>query len=98
MRRKIFTLSSGRRGTEIHVLVPLGDAEWNALVEFILPEPLGRSVHYANQFVIVPVLFVEQRGGMFGIEAKGGLKPILIVGEVINLLRNVGKEYLVTVI
>src|SRR4029077_320212 len=71
MRRQHIFATIRRRGAEVHVLVPLRDAEWNALVQLILAEALGRGVHYANQFVIVAMLFIEQRRRMFGIETEG---------------------------
>ena len=55
------------------MLVPLRDAERNALVELIFAEALGRGVHHANQFVVVAMFFIEQRRGMLGIEIESAL-------------------------
>jgi hypothetical protein len=54
---------------EIYVLMPLRNAERNALIEILFGEALGRGIHYANQFVIFAVFFVEQRSRMLGVES-----------------------------
>src|ERR1700727_2599755 len=97
MGKEIFGFASGGSGAEIYVLVPLRDAERNASVEVFFGKALGRGVHCADEFVIVTVLFIEQRGGVFGIEAKSGFHGVSVVGEVIHLLRKLGMEDFVAV-
>src|SRR5579884_898853 len=48
------------RQAQVHVRVPLGDAQGNPLIEVIFGGTLGRGVHDTNQFVIIAVLFVQQ--------------------------------------
>jgi hypothetical protein len=74
------------------MLVPLGHAQRNALVELIFGKALGRGVHHADQFVVIAILLLEQRRRMFGIEVKGGFHRVAIVSEVIHLLRNLRQE------
>src|ERR1700734_3103336 len=97
MRRQSFSTTIRRRDAEVHVLMPLRDAERNALVELIFGETLGRGVHYADQLVVVAVFLIEQGRGMFGIETKSCFHPISVVREVVHLLRNVGKENLIAI-
>src|SRR5580658_4289809 len=85
MRAQVFALSAGGCCTEIHVLMPLRNAERNALVQFILAETLGRGVHHANQFVIVTMLLIEQRGRMLGIKTKARFHRVAVVSEVVHL-------------
>src|SRR5579863_3064288 len=49
-----------RRRAEIHVLVPLRNAERNARVELLFAHALGRGVHDTNQFVVVAMFFIKQ--------------------------------------
>ena len=52
------------------MLMPLRHAQRDALVQFIFGEALGRGVHHADEFVVVAVLFIEQRSRMLGIESE----------------------------
>ena len=56
------------RAAEIHVLMPLRDAQGNALVQIVFGETLGSRVHHAHELVAVAVFFVEQRSRMLGVE------------------------------
>ena len=76
------------------MLMPLGYAERDALVESILSETLRGGVHYADEFVIVAVLFVKQRRGMLRIEAERRFQRIPVVREVVHLLRDFGMKIL----
>src|SRR5579863_8729934 len=51
-------ISRGR--AEIHMLVPLRDAQRNARVELLFTHTLGSGVHHTNQFVIVAMFFIKQ--------------------------------------
>jgi len=94
MRTEIFRLAARRCGAEINVLVPLCNAQRNAFVELIFGEALGRCVHYSDQFVIVTVLFIQQRRRMIGIETHERFHRKSIIGEVVHLLRNLGMKNL----
>jgi hypothetical protein len=83
-----------RRPAHVHVLLPLGYAKGNALVELLLAEADGRSVHGADQRVIAAMFFIQERGRLGGIEAKGLGDGRLPTGKVIHLLRDVGQEIL----
>src|SRR5450432_907139 len=87
-----------RSRAEVYVLVPLRHAEWDAFVELLFAEALGRCVHHADEFVVVAVLFVEQRCGMLGIEVERILDGVAVVGEVVHLLRNFGMENLEAIV
>ena len=76
----------------IHMLVPLRHAERNSLVELLLTEAHRRGVHGADQLVVVSVLFIQQRCWLGGIKAKSFANGVLIIGEVVHLLRDVGQE------
>ena len=52
-----FVFTWGRKA-KVHVLMPLGDAERDALVEVIFGGPFRGGVHDADQFVAVAVLFI----------------------------------------
>src|SRR5579872_3598922 len=82
-------LFAPRRGAEIHMLVPLRDAQRNSLVEFVFGKALRRGVHDADEFVIVAMLFIKKRGGMLGVEGGSGFPPVSIIGEVIHPLLDV---------
>src|ERR1700751_6416712 len=92
MRLQHFALSVGRWRAEIYMLVPLRHAQRNALVELIFAETLGRGIHHSDQFVIVAMFLVEQRGGMFRIEVKCGFHAVAIISEVIHFLRDIGQK------
>src|SRR6202521_4281041 len=53
IRSQHFLLAAWWRGAEIHVLIPLRDAERNALVQVVFGETLGSRVHHSHQPVIV---------------------------------------------
>ncbi len=76
------------------MLVPLGHAQGDALVELVFAEADGRGIHGVDQLVLAAVFLVEQRGRLGGIEAEGRAHGVLPLGEVIHLLGNVGQEYL----
>src|SRR5580700_10293213 len=97
MRCHVFVLSAGGRGAEIHVLVPLRDAERDALIEFVFAHALGSGVHYTDQFVVIVVLFIKQRRRVLGIETEGCFHGVAVVGEVVHLLAKFGMENLVAV-
>ncbi len=93
MRLEHFVVAAFRRRAEVYVRVPLRHAQRDAVVEFVFAHGLRRGVHHANQLVAaLALLFVEQRRGMFGIEAEDRFEAVLVVGEVIHLLRQVGQE------
>src|ERR1700751_4088127 len=77
--------------------MPLRLREGDTLVQITFVVALGRCIHDAHEFVVVSMLLVEKRCWMLGIEAKGRFKCVLVVGEVVLLLGNIGKENLVTV-
>lgn len=85
-----FFLPVRGRHTQVHVSMPLGDAERNARIEGVFTRGFGGGVHHADQLVVVALLLIQQRCGVFGIEMLGCLESISIVGEVILLLRQVG--------
>lgn len=68
-RQHFFPLVRGR-STEVHVLVPLRNPEWNALVELLFRQTLGRGIHHADQLVVVALLCIEQGRGVLGIETE----------------------------
>src|ERR1700676_1605770 len=97
MGREHLLSAVSRRGTEIHVLVPLRHAERDALVELIFGKTLGRRVHHADELVVVAVFFVEQGRGMLWVESESCFDGVPVVREVIHLLRNFGMENLESV-
>src|SRR6202521_4795630 len=68
IRSQHFLLAALWRGAEIHVLMPLRDAERNALVQVVFREVLGGCIHHARQPVVIATLLIEQRRRMLGIE------------------------------
>src|SRR5947199_7896721 len=48
VRSEIFFLAARGSSTEIHMFMPLRDAERNTVVEFVLAEALWRRVHHAD--------------------------------------------------
>src|SRR5215468_163966 len=87
-----------RRRAEVHMLVPLGDAQRNTLIELILTKALRSRVHHPNQLVALALLLVQQRRRMLGIETKCRLESVAVVGEVILLLRKIGQKNLEAVV
>src|SRR5882672_10069677 len=53
-------IHAGRGCAEIYMLVPLRDAQRNALIEVVFRQTLGCRVHHANQLVAVAFFFVQQ--------------------------------------
>src|ERR1700676_538592 len=98
MGRPVFVLSSGGRGAEIHMLMPLCNAEGNALVELIFSHALGRGLHHADKLVVVAMFFIQQRGWMPGIETESRFHGISVVGEVVHLLGKFGMKNLVALV
>src|ERR1700760_226660 len=83
---------SAGRAAHIYVLVPLHHAEWNALIELLFTEADRRGVHGADQLVTVALFFIEQRGRLSGIKAESLADGVLILGEVVHLLRDIGQK------
>ena len=48
------------RQAQIHVGVPLCDAERDARVQFVFAGALGRRVHHADEFVAIALFLVKQ--------------------------------------
>jgi len=67
IRRTQLTPSPQRENTEIYMLVPLRDAEWDALVKLIFRVAFGRGVRDPDELVVVAMLFIEQRIGCSGL-------------------------------
>src|SRR5690242_21207736 len=73
--------------------MPSRDAERHALIELRFTGAAGRGVHRADQLVsAIGRFLVEQRGGLGGIERKGGFEPILPSREMIDALRELRME------
>src|SRR5207302_9495899 len=66
IRSQHFLLAGLWRGAEIHVPMPLRDAERNTLVQVVFGETLGSRVHHTRQPVVVAMSLVEQRLRMVG--------------------------------
>src|SRR5580692_7525171 len=77
-----------RRHAEISVLVPSRYAERDTRIKFVFSKALRRGVHHAHQFVIVSVLFIQQRRRMLRIEVLERFASVTVIGEVVHLLRD----------
>ena len=60
-----------RRQADIYMGMPLSHTQWNPPVEIRFLRPFGSGVHGTFQFRPVIRLFIEERSGLFGVEAKG---------------------------
>src|SRR5215471_16175029 len=89
---------SGRGFAEVDVLMPVRDAERDALVQLILRSVDAVGVHGADELVsTVSRFLVEQRGRLEGIEVRTRLESKLVLCKVVLGLRNIRKKNLVTV-
>src|SRR3974390_1070868 len=92
VRKQGFRLSAFGGRAEIHVLMPLRDAERNALVEIIFGKTFRCGIHDADEGVTVTVFLVKQRRRMLRVEGEEGFAPVSVVREVVHVLRDVGQE------
>src|SRR6202035_5605937 len=60
IRNKECAFPAAQRKAEVHVLVPLSDAERDQTVEILFIEPCRCGVHCAKQTVTVACLFVKE--------------------------------------
>ena len=98
IRAEVLVFLAFRRGAEVDVLVPARDAERDAVVQLVFRGGYAVGVHGADEFVAAVWRFgVEQRGGFEGIEVEGGGDGVVVFGEVVLGLRDVGEENLVAV-
>ena len=49
-----------RRNAQVHMRMPLGNAQRDALIELLFGKNLGRGIHHADQLVAIAMLFVQQ--------------------------------------
>src|SRR5260370_3020169 len=61
IRSQHFLLAALGSGAQIHLLMPLLDAERNALVQLVFRPVLGGGIHHARQPVVIATLLIEQR-------------------------------------
>jgi len=87
-----------RGAAEIHVLMPLRDAQRNAPIQIVFGESSRSRIHHADEAIAVAVFLIEQGRGMLGVEPGGCFGSVGVVCKVILLLRDPGKEYFETVV
>src|SRR3982074_3815417 len=74
------------------MLMPLRHAEGNSLIELLLAEGYWRGIHGADQLVVLSLFLRQQGCWLSGIKAKSFADGILVIGEVVHLLRDIGQE------
>lgn len=68
-----------RGAAEIHVLMPLRDAQRNAPIQIVFGESSRSRIHHADEAIAVAVFLIEQGRGMLGVEPGGCFGSVGVV-------------------